>query len=177
MALPTAAPVVSLPKAEPVTHLSPAEVDPSVARGVPLQISSPRLDIRVPVIRIESQGGTLVPPADPQVLGWWTDGADAGAPTGGAIVTGHTVHTGGGALDRLRTLRRDDIVEVWTDRGRIVYAVREVVNLTKDELAARAGDIFSMTVPGRLVLITCTDWNGSEYLGNTVVFAEPVAAS
>ena len=28
--------------------------------------------------------------------------------------------------------------------------------------------------PGRLVLITCEDWNGTTYLSNAVVFADPV---
>jgi hypothetical protein len=34
--------------------------------------------------------------------------------------------------------------------------------------------VFSQDVPGRLVLITCEDWNGSVYLSNTVVLADPL---
>jgi len=30
-------------------------------------------------------------------------------------------------------------------------------------------------VPGRLVLITCEDWDGERYLSNVVVTATPVA--
>jgi hypothetical protein len=31
--------------------------------------------------------------------------------------------------------------------------------------------VFDQGVPGRLVLITCEDWNGSVYLSNEVVIA------
>ena len=30
--------------------------------------------------------------------------------------------------------------------------------------------------PGRLVLITCTDWDGLDYLSNTLVYADPAPA-
>ena len=36
--------------------------------------------------------------------------------------------------------------------------------------------LFSQRVPGRLVLITCEDWNGVEYLSNVVVTATPATA-
>jgi hypothetical protein len=62
-----------------------------------------------------------------------------------------------------------------TDRGKIGYDVRSVVVLGKGELAERAEQLFSQQVPGRLVLITCEDWNGVEYLSNVVVTATPVA--
>ena len=152
-------------------------IDASVAQGRPIEVTIDRWDIRVPVIDIAAQRGVLVPPSDPEVLGWWRDGAEAGALRGGAVVTGHTVHTGGGALDGLDALRRGDKVRVRTARGRIDYAVRKVQIIKKAAFGDRAADIFSRSVPGRLVLITCTDWNGSEYLSNTVVFAEPVAVS
>jgi hypothetical protein len=44
----------------------------------------------------------------------------------------------------------------------------------KARLAEDAARVFSQTVPGRLVLITCEEWNGSAYLSNAVVFAEPL---
>ena len=51
----------------------------------------------------------LVPPADPQRVGWWGEGAAPGE-RGRALVAGHTVHTGGGALDDLETLEPGDRV-------------------------------------------------------------------
>jgi LPXTG-site transpeptidase (sortase) family protein len=116
----------------------------------------------------------LLPPGDPQTLGWWRDGAQPGAAQGGALITGHTVHTGGGAFDDLDTMRAGQAVRVRTSRGVIEYAVSSVTVYRKATLARDAARIFSQTVPGRLVLITCEDWNGSGYDSNAVVVADPV---
>lgn len=162
---------------EPVTVLSDRVVVADDAKGAPTRVSIPRLGVLVEVIPISASDGRLRPPDDPQLLGWWRHGAEAGAVTGSAVVTGHTVHTGGGALDALGTLRLEDAVFVTTPRGRIEYAVREITDLTKDEFAVRARQVLSQEVPGRLVLITCTDWDGHDYLSNTVVVADPVPAA
>jgi len=54
------------------------------------------------------------------------------------------------------------------------YTVSGVTTYRKASLAKDAERVFSQTVPGRLVLITCEDWNGSIYLSNVVVFADLV---
>ena len=142
--------------------------------GAPQRLVVPALGIDAPVVPIGAPGGVLTPPADPQVLGWWADGARPGATRGSALVTGHTVHSGGGAMDDLERLGRGDRVWMTTDAGRIGYSVRRVAVLGKGELAERAEEVFDQTVPGRLVLITCEDWNGVEYLSNVLVTAVPV---
>jgi hypothetical protein len=144
------------------------------ATGRPLRVSVPDLGVSVPVVDISLAGGVLVPPADPQVLGWWTAGAEPGALRGTAVVTGHSVSTGGGALDDLHLLARGDRVRVVTEQGRIRYEVTDVVRYSKQALAKASARVFSQAVPGRLVLVTCTDFDGYEYLGNTLVFAVPV---
>jgi LPXTG-site transpeptidase (sortase) family protein len=144
------------------------------ATGRPVRVRVPDLDISVPVVDIVLNGDVLVPPADPRVLGWWTSGAEPGALRGTAVVTGHTVSTGGGALDDLHLLARGDRVLVTTGAGRIRYEVTDVVRYSKKALARAADRVFSQAVPGRLVLVTCTDFDGHEYLGNTLVFAVPV---
>jgi hypothetical protein len=45
----------------------------------------------------------------------------------------------------------------------------------KRALAIHAEEVFDQSVPGRLVLITCEDWNGKIYLSNVVVIAVPAA--
>jgi LPXTG-site transpeptidase (sortase) family protein len=95
-----------------------------------------------------------------------------GAVQGGALITGHTVHTGGGAFDDLETLDQGDVVRVRTQSGTIEYAVTGVTIYRKGRLARDAERVFSQTGPGRLVLITCEDWNGSGYDSNAIVFAE-----
>jgi LPXTG-site transpeptidase (sortase) family protein len=158
-----------------VEAVDPPEAEPAAWRpGAPRRLEVPALDIDAPVVPIEAPGGVLTPPADPQVLGWWAAGAKPGARLGSALVTGHTVHAGGGAMDDLEQLDTGDRVWMRTDRGRVGYQVRSVVVLGKGELAERAERLFSQQAPGRLVLITCEDWNGQEYLSNVVVTAVPI---
>ncbi len=141
--------------------------------GAPERLEVPALGIDAPIIPIGAPGGVLTPPSDPLTLGWWADGAKPGAEQGSALVTGHTVHDGGGAMDNLEQLESGDRVWMSTDRGRIGYEVRTVVVLGKGELAERSEEVFDQQVRGRLVLITCEDWNGVEYLSNVVVTATP----
>lgn len=148
---------------------------PATAAGVPVRLVVPRLGVDAPVIGISASNGVLLPPGDPQTLGWWSGGARPGAEYGGALITGHTVHTGGGAFDDLDTLDAGDRVQVATPEGVLGYVVSGVAIYGKATLAADAERIFSQSVPGRLVLVTCEDWNGEIYLSNAVVFADPVA--
>lgn len=141
--------------------------------GAPVGLTVPELGIRARIVPIGAPGGVLTPPADPRLLGWWADGAAPGASLGSALVTGHTVHTGGGALDDLEQLEAGARVWVRTEGGRLGYDVRSTVVLGKGELARRAQSLFDQEVPGRLVLVTCEDWDGTEYLSNVVVTAVP----
>ncbi len=141
--------------------------------GAPRTVLISELGIRTKVVPVKAPGGTLVPPADPTVLGWWAAGARPGDARGSALITGHTVHTGGGALDDLETLERGDNIRVRTRQGDLQYAVSSVRIFTKGSVAAHAQALFSQEVPGRLVLVTCEDWDGSRYLSNVVVIARP----
>ncbi len=141
--------------------------------GAPRRVLIPELGVDAPVVPVGAPNDTLVPPSDPQQLGWWADGARPGADRGSALVAGHTVHTGGGALDDLETLEPGDRVVVRTDRGRVVYEVAAVRVFSKGRVAGHAERLFSQEVPGRLVLVTCEDWDGTRYLSNVVVTATP----
>lgn len=168
-ATPTVPPTVVTTPAGPVLDGRPA---PRVT-GMPTRVVIPALDVDAPVLPITAPGGVLIPPSDPQELGWWADGAKPGARRGSALVTGHTVHTGGGALDDLEVLGHGDLVKISTSNGWITYAVRTTKVYDKGSLAHHATRLFSQTVPGRLVLITCEDWDGERYLSNVVVTAVP----
>lgn len=147
---------------------------PDVA-GPPVRIVVPLLGVDAPVVPISGDSGTLLPPSDASSIGWWQEGREPGAAAGSAVLTGHTVHTGGGAFDHLDRLRPGDTVLVGTTRGWVRYAVRRSTAYGKGELAARARAIFRSSGPGRLVLVTCSQFDGREYLANTVVYAVPVA--
>jgi LPXTG-site transpeptidase (sortase) family protein len=157
----------------PATGTTAEPLRASWRPGAPRQVRLPSLGVSAAVIPVKAPGGTLVPPSDPQRLGWWADGAEPGAAEGSALITGHTVHTGGGALDDLEQLEPGDTVVVLTQRGTIRYDVRRVHIYSKGSLAERAERAFSQDVPGRLVLITCEDWDGERYLSNVVVTAAP----
>ena len=158
--------------APPVRVETRARRDRARAAGVPVLLMVPSLHIRAQVVPVGAPDRVLLPPADPRLVGWWRNGAVPGAATGGALLTAHTVHTGGGAFDDLETLRYGDPVRVRTARGTVAYRVSAVTVYRKATLARDAQRVFSQSVPGRLVLITCEDWNGSEYLSNAVVFAD-----
>jgi LPXTG-site transpeptidase (sortase) family protein len=143
--------------------------------GRPVRLTVPALGVHSAVVPISGNSGSLLPPSDPQVLGWWREGAEAGAAHGATVITGHTVHTGGGSFDHLDTLRTGDAVDVGTTAGSVRYVVEQVRVLSTAALARQAGRIFALDGPGRLVLVTCDDWNGAEYLSNAVVVAAPAA--
>ena len=164
----------------PTTRTDITTPKPVFVRRVPAdpeRLRIPALDVDAPVAPVKAVRRTLVPPRDPDRLGWWADGARPGSARGSALVTGHTVHTGGGALEDLEQLRRGDRVTVGAGDDRISYRVRTVEILGKGALAERAGRLFAQDVPGRLVLITCERWNGVEYLSNVVVTAVPSSSS
>ena len=165
------APQVILEKTSTVDTPDLPRRDP--AAGVPLGLVVRQLGVDAPVIAITAPGGVLTPPGDPRTLGWWSDGAVAGAARGSVLITGHTVHTGGGAFDDLETLQPGDGVQVRTARGLVDFAVTGVRIYRKASLARHAESVFDQSVPGRLVLVTCEDWNGTTYLSNAVVFASP----
>lgn len=162
---------VVLSQPTPSTGTSPVTAP---RRGVrPDVIVVPALDVRAAVLPIATVDGALTPPDDPQELGWWSGGSRPGADTGAAVLTGHTVHTGGGALDDLEQLVHGDRVVVGSGRGQVAYDVDSVRVLSRDELARRSAALFSRSGPGRLVLITCEDWDGAAYRSNVVVTARP----
>jgi sortase (surface protein transpeptidase) len=81
------------------------------------------------------------------------------------------VHDGGGAFDNLKQLRPGALIMVTTSRGQLRYRVSSSKTYLKRTLAAEAQDLFGQRVPGRLVLVTCEDWDGTTFLRNVVVIA------
>ena len=59
-------------------------------------------------------------------------------------------------------------------KGAIPYVVRSTRIYDTAALARNSRKIFRLEGPGRLVLITCSDYNGEIYLTNTVVTAVPL---
>lgn len=144
------------------------------APSTPVQLRVPSAGLRADVVPIGLPAdGVLDPPSDPDLVGWWKGSRRPGAATGQTVLTGHTVHTGGGAMDRLGDAKRGARAVVVTDEGRVVYRITKVEVLSKAELAEQAVELFSQDRgDNRLVLITCTGWNGTEFEENVVVHAD-----
>jgi LPXTG-site transpeptidase (sortase) family protein len=159
---------------EPLSAQGPASRPPLSPDAVPLRVEVPRLQISSAVVSISSDGGALVPPYDPQQIGWWVEGPHPGSAAGTAVFTGHTVHAGGGAFDHLASLRVGDHFTVQTDHGSFRYVIVQVRAYATGELARQASHVFRLTGPPRVLLVTCTGWNGRIYLENTVVTGAPV---
>jgi LPXTG-site transpeptidase (sortase) family protein len=149
---------------------------PMAAPAAPVRLVVPALKIRAPILPIEVNAQRVLdPPRNPRDVGWWQRSARPGSKKGQTVLTGHTVHTGGGVMDDLAKLHKGQIVRVVTPQGTMSYRTSRVVTWTKDELAERAVEIFAQERSDvRLVLITCSQWTGSYYKSNVVVFAKPL---
>ena len=167
---------------------SPSTGDPKTATAQyralgapskPVQLIVPEIKLRAPIIPIEiDTRGVLTPPSDVHEVGWWKRSAKPGATSGQTLITGHTVHTGGGVMNRLGDLRPGALVEIRTPRGTVDYRTTKVFVYTKAQLAAHARDLFAQDRQhGRLVLVTCTGWTGHDYTSNIIVFADQLGVA
>ncbi|MGI9157746.1 MAG: class F sortase [Marmoricola sp.] len=155
-----------------------AQVESLSAPAAPMRLVVPSIALDSTVLPIDvSAAGVLDPPADPHQVGWWQSSARPGERAGQTVLTGHTVHTGGGVMNNLGQIHDGDAVEVVTPKGTMRYRVALVRYYSKAELTQSAVDLFGQDRrKGRLVLVTCTGWTGHDYTGNTVVTATPLAA-
>jgi LPXTG-site transpeptidase (sortase) family protein len=136
----------------------------------------PRIGVDAPVVPIQSnEDRVLNPPRDPSVVGWWSDGAAPGETRGSAVLVGHTVRNqGGGVFDNVGDLGRGDAIQVKRSGSTYGYRVKSIDVLSKAALARNAEEIFAQTGAGRLVIITCDDWDGGGWRSNIVTIATPV---
>lgn len=150
-----------------------ADAEVGTPTGWRLLVSS--LTIDAPLRAIETtRGGVLDPPANPHDVGWWAQSAPPGASYGQTIVTGHTVHTGGGQMDHLGAMKVGAQVEIVDQGYTVYYTVTKVFTLSKGDVDLRSKELFGQSSPtNRLVLITCSGWTGHGYLSNVFVYATP----
>jgi hypothetical protein len=139
------------------------------------------LGVTAPITPIGLDGDELIPPSDPDILGWW--GKKAGSKRGVTLLVGHTVHTGGGTLDDLENVPIGRVLKVqgWSsapDSGKayqkLSYKVISNKIISKTALAKNAQSLFSQTGKPYLVIVTCEDYNWStgEYASNVVLVAK-----
>lgn len=151
----------------------------TVKPSVPLGLIAPDIDLEAKIVPISvNTDRTLLPPDDASEVGWWRRSARPGSTKGQTLLTGHTLHNGGGVMNRLGELRPGSLVQIRTTRSTVDYRVTKVFVYTQEELAIHAQDLFGQKRKrNRLVLVTCTGWTGSDYTSNIIVFADPFRVS
>lgn len=172
-ALPSAAPGAGVAGPE---GTDPLRISPGIT--VPPEddaILVPSISLDAALVPIATEGQVLTPPSDTDQVGWWDLSAEPGSRKGQTVMTGHTVHSGGGVMNELGELQPGEVVQV-RDEGRLVdYRATRVQVYSKAELAAAAEELFAQDHGrGRLVLVTCTEFVDGDYLSNIVVIARPV---
>ncbi|MFL6088609.1 MAG: class F sortase [Aeromicrobium sp.] len=165
-----------------VPRVVTSSVGPTIGSvGEPVRLLIPSLKIEAPVVPIElDRDRVLRPPNDPSKVGWWKRSAQPGSKEGQSLITGHSVRLGDGAMDTLGDVKRGATVQVVgaTDGKKepkvASYLVQKVFVYSKDEVAKHSEDLFGQGHhPRRLVLVTCTDWDGRVYESNIIVYAQP----
>jgi len=121
--------------------------------------------------------GSLVVPADPGQVGWWTGGARPGDRYGSVVLAGHidSQAYGIGALAELVHARPGQQITVRAGAQQQPYRIAALQEVPKATLASGT-DAFRQDVPGRLVLITCAgayDPARHSYQDNLIVTANP----
>lgn len=146
------------------------------APQTPTRISAPAIGLSAKVVPIEvSAEAVLDPPANTSQVGWWRSSARPGQQRGQVVLTGHTVHSGGGVMNRLGRLRPGNKVRLGTTGRPMTYEVTRRMVWSRPELAQRAPSVFAQDRRrGRLVLVTCTGWRNGVYTRNIVVVARPL---
>ena len=141
----------------------------------PYRLRIQRIGVDASVVPIQSDAQRILnPPRDPRIAGWWSDGAAPGEQHGSAVMVGHTVRNqGGGVFDHIGDLTRGDAIEVKGSNSTLTYRVKSIDVLSKGDFARDAQQIFAQTGAGRLVIITCDDWDGKVWRSNIVTIAAP----
>ncbi|WP_328448886.1 class F sortase [Amycolatopsis sp. NBC_00438] len=129
------------------------------------------------LVRKELGPGAELPiPADLGQATWW--GAELDAAGGASVFAGHVNWRGAtGPFAELWTDRIGGQVSIVDSAGKTWrYTVSQLVTVHKNDLAARADELFGQSGPHRVVLVTCGGrWVGGSdgYEENRVVIADP----
>jgi hypothetical protein len=152
---PTSTPVVVAP-GTPGEWSGPAVPLPVLRGFVPERLVVEALGVDSALLTtLVAADGALVPPEDPEDLGWWR-GVRPGTGTGSVVIAGHVDSSrfGRGPLARLVDLAPGDhAVLSGADGARAEYVVRGIETFTKESLPA--ADLFTADGAERLVLVTC----------------------
>ncbi|MDT0200487.1 class F sortase [Nocardioides sp. AE5] len=142
--------------------------------GTPRGLEIEAIGVDAPIIEVgtEADGSQEVPTSVHEV-GWWAPGTEPGA-SGTGVLVGHTYSLGEGVFDDLDALRVGDTIRVVASDGVAEFAVERVKSVPVEEFGAMAADIYRIAGEPRLVLMTCGDFDGSDYRATVIVYARLV---
>jgi sortase (surface protein transpeptidase) len=166
-----------------IPRLVTSSIGPTIGSvGEPVRLVIPSLDIDAPVVPIKlDRDRVLRPPNDPAEVGWWDRSAQPGSKEGQSLLTGHSVRLGDGAMDTLGDVKRGATIQIIGKKDEdkkepkvASYLVQKVFVYSKDQVADHSEDLFGQGHhPRRLLLVTCTDWDGRVYQSTIIVYAQP----
>ncbi len=180
-------PVPDGPVAVPLGDPSPTTPIPTArearpaagdTRFVPERIDLPG-GVYTAVVPVATVGKELVVPEDPTKVGWWDGSSYVGDPYGSTVIAGHVdvFDRGIGFFFRLWNIKVGERVVLSAGDVRQAYKITTVRQVPRTDLVDEA-QVFDITGPPRLVLITCAgefrpDRGG--YSRNLIVVARPVS--
>jgi hypothetical protein len=141
----------------------------------PVSLQIPSLGVNASVLPVSvGQGGALGVPANPKNVGWWSEGPPPGSSRGTAVIDGHVDWTGigPGALFNLQKLAIGAQITVDEKDGPVGFRLVALREYAKTSLPSQ--QIFSQSVAGRLVIVTCGggfDYETHHYYDNIVAYA------
>jgi len=98
-----------------------ADFRPLSSPATPVKLIIPSQKLRAAIRPIEvNSSNVLDPPSNVREVGWWSRSVRPGADHGQTVLTGHTVHDGGGVMDHLGKLHAGDVVRVVVETGGVV---------------------------------------------------------
>ncbi|WP_020664884.1 class F sortase [Amycolatopsis benzoatilytica] len=179
-----AAPPASSPSSAPSSSAAAAPpAAPAENRPKPPPGPQPPGTLRLPgggtaaMVRQDlGPGNTLPVPSDIGQAAWW--GAELDAASGASVFAGHVNWRGAtGPFSELWNERIGGVVTIVDQAGKTSrYRISQLVTVHKNDLPARADDLFGQAGPHRVVLVTCGGrWIGGSdgYEENRVVIADP----
>ena len=147
---------------------------PDHSEGPPKRLEIPRLDVDAKVLALgKAEDGSQEVPKALDDTGWWRHGSKPGEP-GNTVIVGHTASKADGVFDDLGTLRRGDLIAVRARDGARNYRVTDTEEVAVENFASASDSIYRETGPSGLVLLTCGDWDGSDFDTTVIVRADIV---
>lgn len=157
--------------APPSPQAPPPQATPQPANSVKLARGG-----TATLVPMEVVNGVLPVPEGVREAAWW--GAGFAGPNGATVLAGHVNWRGAtGPFAELWQAKLGDVVSVVDKDGQAFqFRVRQLVTVHKNDLPARAQELFGQDGAHRLVLVTCGGrWVGGHdgYEENRIVIAEP----